>query len=222
MQCIPVIVHFSLPDERENVTEDSGVHTKSTSSSHSNDSEPESSQCVWSPVPVNSHLMSNRVITAQQWQSMSDLRLTEAEIRSRRTLAHIMDELMQTERDYVMSLKLVAEKYIGELDREDVPQSLRGKRGVIFGNVERIYNFHTNIFLKELKECENQPFKISQCFLDHVSSLDYRMCLCVRLSCVERVYVCAYVRWCVKQVFTDKLSLNIQDVNGYCLLLYSH
>lgn len=166
-----IIVLFSLPDERENITEDSGIHTKSTSSSRSNDSEPDPLDSVWSPVPVNSHLMGNRVITAQQWQSMSDLRLTEAEIRSRRTLAHIMDELMQTERDYVMSLKLVAEKYIPELDREDVPQSLRGKRGVIFGNVERIYNFHANTFLEELNECENQPFKISQCFLDHVSLL---------------------------------------------------
>lgn len=161
---------LSLSDEQENVTEDSGIHTKSASSNHSNDSEQEYSESMLSPVPVNSHLMGNRVITAQQWQSMSDLRLTEAEIRSRRTLAHIMDELMQTERDYVMSLQLIVDRYIPELDREDVPQSLRGKHGVIFGNVERIYNFHSNTFLGELKDCENQPFKISQCFLDHVSS----------------------------------------------------
>ena len=113
--------------------------------------------------------MGKRVITAQQWQSMSDLRLTESEIRSRCTLAHIMDELVQTERNYVMSLKLVVEKYIPEMDRDDLPQTMRGKRSIIFGNVEKIHDFHASIFLNELEDCENQPFKISQCFLDHVS-----------------------------------------------------
>lgn len=100
---------------------------------------------------------------------MSDLRLTETEIRSRRTLSHIMDELVQTEKDYVMALKLVVEKYIPEMDREDVPQTLRGNRGVIFGNIEKIYDFHNHHFLAELLECDKEPFRISQCFLDHVS-----------------------------------------------------
>lgn len=156
------------------MTEDSGVLTKSTSSSNSQDSgngqhqaSTDSSNNQWSPVPVNSHLLKQKV--SHQWQSMADLRLTESEIRSRRTLAHIMDELIHTEQDYVMALKLVVDKYIPEMSREDLPQTLRGNRGLIFGNIEKIYDFHNHYFLKKLKECEKEPFRMSQCFLEHVS-----------------------------------------------------
>ena len=163
------------------MTEDSGVLTKSSSSSNSHDSNQQPStpsteknstaNNQWSPVPVNSHLLHQRV--SHQWQSMADLRLTESEIRSRRTLAHIMDELVATEQDYVAALKLVVEKYIPEMNREDLPQTLRGNRGVIFGNIEKIYDFHNHFFLKKLRECEKEPFRISQCFQEHVSLCSY-------------------------------------------------
>lgn len=78
---------------------------------------------------------------------------------------------VQTERDYVISLSLVVNHYIPELKREDVPQALRGKRAIIFGNIEKIFEFHSNYFLEELSRCENEPYKISQCFLSHVSKL---------------------------------------------------
>lgn len=48
-----------------------------------------------SPVPVNSHLMNQRVLPTNRCSSMADLRLTETEIKSRIMLAHIMDELGQ-------------------------------------------------------------------------------------------------------------------------------
>lgn len=76
---------------------------------------------------------------------------------------------MQTERDYVVALRLVVDSYIPELARQDVPQPLRGKRAVIFGNIEKIYEFHDRYFLEDVAKCENDPFKIGQCFLKHVS-----------------------------------------------------
>ncbi|XP_067930542.1 uncharacterized protein [Watersipora subatra] len=152
----------SFHEDHEVLTEDSGALTKSSSSTASHDSQTNNQ---WSPVPVNSHLMQKK--SSHQWQSMSDLRLTECEIRSRRTLSHIMNELIQTEKDYVMALQLVVERYIPEMSREDVPQTLRGKRGVIFGNIEKLYDFHKHHFLKELLACEQEPFRTSQCFLDH-------------------------------------------------------
>jgi hypothetical protein len=39
-----------------------------------------------------------------------------------------MSEMIQTERDYSRSLQYVIENYIPELQRVDVPQSLRGKK----------------------------------------------------------------------------------------------
>lgn len=54
--------------------------------------------------------------------------------------------------------------------REDIPQALRGQRNVIFGNVEKIYEFHSQHFLRELEQCEQSPMLVGQCFLRHVST----------------------------------------------------
>ena len=59
------------------------------------------------------------------------------------------------------------QNYIPELSREDIPQALRGKRNVIFGNIEKIYGFHHHYFLRELEHCHNMPFLVGQCFLRH-------------------------------------------------------
>lgn len=108
-----------------------------------------------------------------------------------------MREMIQTERDYVKSLEYIIEvtvsptynvvrvafnltinddhlflspkNYIPELVREDIPQALRGQRNVIFGNVEKIYEFHGQHFLRELEQCEQSPMNVGQCFLRHVS-----------------------------------------------------
>ncbi len=85
-----------------------------------------------------------------------------------RTLSHIMREMIQTERDYVKSLQFIIENYIPEVMRDDIPQSLRGKRNVIFGNLEKIYEFHSQFFLSELEQIERRPFHICYCFLQHV------------------------------------------------------
>ena len=64
---------------------------------------------------------------------------------------------------------LLSKNYIPELVREDIPQALRGQRNVIFGNVEKIYEFHSQHFLRELEQCEQSPMNVGQCFLRHVS-----------------------------------------------------
>lgn len=75
--------------------------------------------------------------------------------------------MIQTERDYVRSLDYIIENYIPELMREDIPQALRGQRNVVFGNVEKIYEFHSQHFLRELEQCENNPLQIGQIFLKY-------------------------------------------------------
>ncbi|XP_076112439.1 puratrophin-1-like isoform X2 [Mytilus galloprovincialis] len=119
----------------------------------------------WTPVPVNSHLSEfNRNVPTG---SLAGLKLSGKESKS--ILAHVMCEMVQTERDYVQSLQYIIENYIPELLREDVPQALRGKRNVIFGNLEKIHQFHYQYFLKEVEMCEQKPFQISHYFLMHES-----------------------------------------------------
>ncbi|XP_061572683.1 pleckstrin homology domain-containing family G member 4B isoform X1 [Cololabis saira] len=80
---------------------------------------------------------------------------------------HIMDEMISTEREYVRSLSYIIEHYFPEMERLDLPQDLRGKRSIIFGNVEKLWDFHSQYFLKELEACAHSPLSISSCFLQH-------------------------------------------------------
>ncbi|XP_035252594.1 pleckstrin homology domain-containing family G member 4B isoform X5 [Anguilla anguilla] len=82
-------------------------------------------------------------------------------------LRHIVDEMVTTEREYVRSLRYIIEHYFPEMERPDLPQDLRGKRSVIFGNLEKLVDFHSQYFLKELESCCNHPLRVSHCFLRH-------------------------------------------------------
>lgn len=77
-----------------------------------------------------------------------------------------MREMIGTERDYVHSLNYVIENYVDELLREDIPQPLRGQRNVIFGNIEKISEFHKWHFLNELERYERNPLKVGSAFLE--------------------------------------------------------
>ncbi|XP_078275088.1 pleckstrin homology domain-containing family G member 4B isoform X2 [Rhinoraja longicauda] len=82
-------------------------------------------------------------------------------------LQHIMEEILITEREYVRSLGYVTSHFIPEMDRMDLPQDLRGHRGTIFGNLEKLYDFHSQHFLKELESCARVPIRVGRCFLRH-------------------------------------------------------
>ncbi|XP_069765562.1 pleckstrin homology domain-containing family G member 4B isoform X2 [Narcine bancroftii] len=82
-------------------------------------------------------------------------------------LQHIMEEMISTEREYVKSLGYIIDHYFPEMERIDLPQDLRGKSNIIFGNMEKLYDFHCQHFLKELEHCTNSPLRVSHCFLRH-------------------------------------------------------
>ncbi|XP_038630727.1 uncharacterized protein LOC119951619 [Scyliorhinus canicula] len=83
--------------------------------------------------------------------------------KARRTLA----EALAAEQEYIASLAYVVENYFPELDRPDVPQDLRGKRGLVFGNLEKLLSFHRQRLLPELRGCLAHPLHLGECFLRH-------------------------------------------------------
>lgn len=80
-----------------------------------------------------------------------------------------MAEMVSTEREYVRSLGYVIDNYFPEMERTDLPQDLRGKRSMIFGNLEKLYDFHRQHFLAELERCQPCPLAAGRGFLRHVS-----------------------------------------------------
>ncbi|KAJ7313787.1 hypothetical protein JRQ81_005482 [Phrynocephalus forsythii] len=91
----------------------------------------------------------------------------EEKKRRRSKVNHIMDEMITTEREYVRSLGYIIDSYFPEMERDNLPQDLRGKRNIIFGNLEKLYDFHCHYFLKELERCTDFPLRVSHCFLRH-------------------------------------------------------
>ncbi|XP_071192706.1 puratrophin-1-like isoform X2 [Salvelinus alpinus] len=122
------------------------------------------------PIQVSSVSLTDP--SGDETQEASSLADTQSEENASNVLKlqRIMEELLLTEREYVRSLGYVREHYFPELERPDVPQDLRGQGGNIFGNLEKLHDFHRHHFLKELEGCLREPFRVGRCFLRHRES----------------------------------------------------
>ncbi|MBW02927.1 Puratrophin-1, partial [Eschrichtius robustus] len=90
-----------------------------------------------------------------------------SEPRSPNRLQLVLAEMVATEREYVHALDYTMENYFPELDRPDVPQGLRGQRAHLFGNLEKLRDFHRHFFLRELEACTQHPPRVAYAFLRH-------------------------------------------------------
>ncbi|XP_013399843.2 guanine nucleotide exchange factor DBS-like [Lingula anatina] len=83
---------------------------------------------------------------------------------------HVMKELIETERIYVKELKSIIDGYAKLMDDPEmqhlIPAHIKGKKREIFGNIEDIYTFHHDEFLKDLENCQNTPSLVGRCFVD--------------------------------------------------------
>ncbi|XP_039266368.2 puratrophin-1-like [Styela clava] len=101
----------------------------------------------------------------------SPLRPREPDTQGRTKWSLAIEELISTEEEYVRSLNYIIEHYYPLMNQlDDVPQALRGKRGVVFGNVENICDFHTGQFLESLQDCQDQPGRVAEVFIQHRES----------------------------------------------------
>ncbi|XP_044932101.1 puratrophin-1 isoform X2 [Mustela putorius furo] len=87
--------------------------------------------------------------------------------RSPSRLQLVLAEMVSTEREYVRALDYTMENYFPELERPDVPQGLRGQRAHLFGNLEKLRDFHFHFFLRELEACTQHPSRVAYAFLRH-------------------------------------------------------
>ncbi|XP_071959000.1 puratrophin-1-like isoform X2 [Antedon mediterranea] len=155
----------------------SGVHEMATESSSSKDgsdriAEVEEEEEIsipeqqWKPHTANRHLR-NSVVESPLKSVRLKSQLSDGNFYEGKKMLMIIDEIIQTEEDYVMALKYIMQNYFPEMDRDDVPQGLRGQRTMVFGNIEKIYDFHQHSFLNDLVTCEAAPMDLCQCFLRH-------------------------------------------------------
>ena len=80
-----------------------------------------------------------------------------------------MNELVDTERNYLASLESCIDGYMAAMQSPSLPDALKGKEKIIFGNIKALCAFHKEIFLKALEAGSQSIDGIAQCFVDHVS-----------------------------------------------------
>ncbi|XP_014604123.1 PREDICTED: guanine nucleotide exchange factor DBS-like isoform X2 [Polistes canadensis] len=82
---------------------------------------------------------------------------------------HVLAELVDTERIYVAELGSIIKGYKIELTNESmahlIPTALVGKAEVLFGNLEEIYIFHGETFLRDLENCISNTELVALCFV---------------------------------------------------------
>ncbi|CAG5121035.1 unnamed protein product, partial [Candidula unifasciata] len=93
--------------------------------------------------------------------------ITEEKRKSARRREFIMAELLQTERTYVKDLEICINSYMKPMSDPsiNVPPGIVGKEHVVFSNMDEIYEFHKDVFLKELEKYETIPEDVGHCFV---------------------------------------------------------
>ncbi|BFZ15658.1 hypothetical protein BsWGS_18696 [Bradybaena similaris] len=93
--------------------------------------------------------------------------ITEEKRKSARRREFIMAELLQTERTYVKDLETCINCYMKPMSQPNVnvPSGILNKENVVFSNMDEIYEFHKDVFLKELEKYETIPEDVGHCFV---------------------------------------------------------
>lgn len=88
---------------------------------------------------------------------------------------HVLAELLETERIYVIELGSILKGYKMEAFSEEmqpiIPLGFTEKLDVIFGNLEEICSFHSSIFLKDLENCISSVDLVALCFVQRVGTI---------------------------------------------------
>lgn len=108
--------------------------------------------------------------------------LNEEKRKSARRKEFIMAELLQTERTYVKDLETCIRCFLEETRYPSPgnfpPTGLQSRVSIIFGNIEEIYKFHCDTFLRELEKYETMPEDVGHCFVTWAAKFDMYVTYC--------------------------------------------
>ncbi|XP_023200936.1 triple functional domain protein isoform X6 [Xiphophorus maculatus] len=140
---------------------------------------------------------------------------------------YVLLELLETERDYVRDLALVVEGYMSRMKEEGVPDDMRGKDKIVFGNIHQIYDWHKDFFLRELEKCLEDPDRLGLLFLKQERRLNMYVVYCQNKPKSEHIvseYIDTYFEDLKQRLghrlqITDLLIKPVQRIMKYQLLL---
>ncbi|XP_019695426.1 kalirin isoform X8 [Leopardus geoffroyi] len=150
----------------------------------------------------------------------------EQKAKALRGRMFVLNELVQTEKDYVKDLGIVVEGFMKRIEEKGVPEDMRGKDKIVFGNIHQIYDWHKDFFLAELEKCIQEQDRLAQLFIKHERKLHIYVWYCQNKPRSEYI-VAEYDAYFeeVKQEINQRLTLSdflikpIQRITKYQLLL---
>uniref|UniRef100_A0A7N8WP95 non-specific serine/threonine protein kinase n=1 Tax=Mastacembelus armatus TaxID=205130 RepID=A0A7N8WP95_9TELE len=140
---------------------------------------------------------------------------------------YVLLELVETERDYVRDLGSVVEGYMSRMKEEGVPDDMRGKDKIVFGNIHQIYDWHKDFFLGELEKCLEDPDRLAPLFVKQERRLHMYIVYCQNKPKSEHIvseYIDTYFEDLKQRLghrlqITDLLIKPVQRIMKYQLLL---
>uniref|UniRef100_A0A665UPL2 Trio Rho guanine nucleotide exchange factor b n=1 Tax=Echeneis naucrates TaxID=173247 RepID=A0A665UPL2_ECHNA len=143
------------------------------------------------------------------------------------SLSYVLLELVETERDYVRDLGSVVEGYMSRMKEEGVPDDMRGKDKIVFGNIHQIYDWHKDFFLGELEKCLEDPDRLAPLFVKQERRLHMYIVYCQNKPKSEHIvseYIDTYFEDLKQRLghrlqVTDLLIKPVQRIMKYQLLL---
>ncbi|OWA50991.1 Triple functional domain protein [Hypsibius exemplaris] len=114
--------------------------------------------------------------------AMSGSHVSVEEAKKAKQRDGVMSELLSSERSYVKSLSDLIQCFVHEAKTcasgIRPPPGLSAKLPRIFGNIEDIYDFHNEVFLKELEKYEMMPEDCAHCFMTWSPKFDMYVEFC--------------------------------------------
>nr|XP_061802702.1 rho guanine nucleotide exchange factor 25-like [Nerophis lumbriciformis] len=163
--------------------------------------------------------------TSSQWSSVAD---TEEERKSALEKSlYVLKELIDTEKHYVADLGLIVEGYMATMNSKGIPEDMKGKDKIVFGNIHQIFDWHKDYFLGELEKCVVEPERLGQLFIKHERRLHMYVVYCQNKPKSEHIvseYIESYFEE-LRQQLGHRLQLNdllikpVQRIMKYQLLL---
>uniref|UniRef100_A0A4W6EH81 Rho guanine nucleotide exchange factor 25 n=1 Tax=Lates calcarifer TaxID=8187 RepID=A0A4W6EH81_LATCA len=155
------------------------------------------------------------------------LLLSHSEAQPRPLEPYVLTELIETERLYVEDLGLIVQGYMATMASQGVPEDMKGKDRIVFGNIHQIYDWHKDYFLGELEKCVGDPDSLAQLFIKHERRLHMYVVYCQNKPKSEHIvseYIETYFED-LRQQLGHRLQLNdllikpVQRIMKYQLLL---
>ncbi|MGH0133719.1 UNVERIFIED_CONTAM: hypothetical protein FKN15_053342 [Acipenser sinensis] len=150
----------------------------------------------------------------------------EQKAKALRGRMFVLNELIQTEKDYVKDLGIIVEGFMKTIDEKGFPEDVKGKDKIVFGNIHQIYDWHKDFFLGELEKCLQDHDRLAELFIKHERRLHMYVVYCQnkpRSECVVAEYDAYFEE--VKQDINQRLTISdflikpIQRITKYQLLL---